>query len=75
MYSKIIDFANCKTLHKRQLDVSSVVLIRYCFQEAKTRGQYKSTQGPTGLPFDIPSNADGLGDFHPSITALRVGEY
>jgi hypothetical protein len=36
MYSKIIDVVNCKTHTKRWLDVSSVVLIRYCAQEAKT---------------------------------------
>jgi hypothetical protein len=51
---KIIDIPNCKTCKKRLLNVEYMILVSYCYLNAKATALYESTDGFAGQPTDNP---------------------
>jgi hypothetical protein len=61
---KIINITHCNTCKKILLNVEYMILVSYCYQNAKAKALYESTDGPTGHPTDNPPISDGLGEYH-----------
>jgi len=70
--SQSIEIANCKTSEDVLLVVDNLILIRYYYHTAKTRGLYESIDGPAGRPADNLPNSDGFRVYHRMVSDLIV---